>query len=100
MSYDRIKKLIFFKRRKSKRVKVINCIVNCIGSDEEYQAEVLDLSEQGMKIDIEEPLVLCLKVNLFMTCEDGKELEKKAEIVWFVKKTYPENGIYAGLRFI
>jgi len=100
MSYGWIKKVISFKRRKFRRLKVINCVVNCIDSDKEYQAEVIDLSERGMKIDIEEPLVLYLKVNLFMTCEDGKELEKKAEVVWFIKKTYPEKGIYTGLRFI
>ena len=81
------------------RTKVVNCIVNCIDSDKEFQAEVIDISKQGMKIDIKESLVPNRKVNLFMTCEDGKELEKKAEVVWFIKKTYPEKGTYAGLRF-
>ena len=89
---------MFFERRKNKRKKVEDRLVNCICSGSKFKAKVVDISEDGMKIDIKEPLGMDQEIDLFMEYEDGKELRRKAIVVWFMRKSHPA-GSRVGLKF-
>jgi c-di-GMP-binding flagellar brake protein YcgR len=91
---------MFFRRRRFERIKLEDCVVECYCLGMTYQAKVADISEGGMKIDIEEPFNIHQEIELHMTCRDGKELRRRAAVVWFLEKTFPETGAFVGLRFI
>ena len=91
---------MFFRRRKFERIKLENCVVDCYCLGMKYQAKVVDLSDGGMKLDIEESFNIHQEMELVMTCEDGSELKRRAAVVWFLEKIYPETGAFVGLKFI
>ncbi len=91
---------MFFRRRKFERIKLEDCVVDCHCLGMNYQAKVVDLSEGGMKIDIEETFNIHQEMDLVMTCEEGRELKRKAIVVWFLEKIYPEKGAFVGLKFV
>jgi len=39
------------------------------------------------------------EIVLYMTDEKGREMKKKAVIVWFIRKTPPEIGAMVGVKF-
>ena len=53
-----------------------------------------------MRIDIEESADLYEEVTLDMIFEDGGQLSRSANIIWYVEKTAPQKGAILGLKFL
>ena len=91
---------MIFNRRKHERIPVVDCMVQCSFGKRACTGQVLNLSEGGMRVDMEEVPAMHAEVSLSMTCENGRELNRKAVVVWFIKKVPPEVGAMVGLKFI
>jgi tetratricopeptide (TPR) repeat protein len=86
-------------RRAFKRMEVTDRFVQCRWSGSEYQARLIDISEGGLKIDIEEPLQMNQEIELLMEDDWGKPVNRKAVVVWFVWEG--SRGLTrAGLKFV
>ena len=83
---------MFRRRRKHEREKVTDCHVNCLSSKWSCESEALDISEGGMRLDMEEVPAIGDEIELHMTCESGRALNRKAVVVWFIKKSPPQIG--------
>ena len=80
-------------------MEVTDRFVQCRWSGSEHRAKVIDISEGGLKIDIEEPLMMNQEIELSMEDDGGKSVNRKAVVVWFVWKG--SLGLTrAGLRFV
>lgn len=91
---------MFFSRRKHEREKVTDCTFECSSEDWSCNGYVVNLSDGGMKVDLEDVPVMNREIEIFMACESGKKLNKRAVVAWFIEKTKPETGAVAGLKFI
>ena len=90
--------MIFQRRKQTRLIKdgeVLVCTRKWSGN-----AKVLDISEGGMRIDIEESADLYEEVTLDMIFEDGGQLSRSANIIWYVEKTAPQKGAILGLKFL
>ena len=91
---------MIFQRRKQKRKLIKDSEVKLSTWKWSRNATVLDISGDGMRIDIEETTDLYGEVALDMLCEDGSQLSMSANIIWFVEKTAPQKGAILGLKFL
>ena len=89
-----------FFRRKHKREKISECFVECSSGRWNCNGQTLDISEGGMRVEMEEVPDMNEEIELFMRCESGRQLNKRAVVVWFIKKVPPEVGSLVGLKFI
>jgi tetratricopeptide (TPR) repeat protein len=88
-----------FRRKKFERREPEVHVVDVVVSGSRHRAKVLDISEGGMKIEVEESLRINQEVDLLMTSEDGKELRRRASVVWFTLKSNPARS-RVGLKYI
>lgn len=80
-------------------MEVTDRFVQCRWSGVEYRARVIDISEGGLKIDIEEPLKMNQEIELVIEDDGGRSVVRKAVVVWFVWET--SRGLTrAGLKFV
>lgn len=91
---------MIFNRRKHERIPVVDCTVRCSSGNWACTGQVVNLSEGGMRVDMEEVPAMHAELDLSMTCESGRRLNRKAVVVWFIKKVPPEVGAMVGLQFI
>ncbi|MFH1490292.1 MAG: PilZ domain-containing protein [Pseudomonadota bacterium] len=91
---------MMFKRRKFERETVTDCIVEFVPSGWKCHGEVHDISEAGMRVDIDQTPEMNEEAQLRMTCGSGRSLNKKAIVIWFIKKVPPEVGAMVGMKFI
>ena len=77
-------KKLFFERRKHKRFKAGDRLVDCIWSGSRHKAKLIDISEEGMGIETEIPLRINHEIELIVHSEDGKEKKRTAKVVWFL----------------
>lgn len=89
---------MFFKRKFEREI-VKDCVVDCSSSGWTCSGQTVDLSEGGMRLEMEIIPNIHEKVELYMNCESGRQLNKKAIVVWFIKKERPEEGAIVGLKF-
>ncbi len=61
---------------------------------------VINISEGGAGVELERLPTTKDEVILYMTDTDGKEIEKRARVAWFINKTPPDPGATVGLNFI
>jgi len=80
-------------------MEVTDRFVQCRWSGSEYRARVIDISEGGLKIDIEEPLKMNQEIELVMEDDGGGSVVRKAVVVWFVWET-SRRVMRAGLKFV
>jgi tetratricopeptide (TPR) repeat protein len=86
-------------RRTSKRMEVTDRFVQCRWSGSEHRARVIDISEGGLKIDIEAPLTMNQEIELLLEDDGGSSVNRKALVVWFVWEG--SRGVTrAGLKFV
>jgi len=91
---------MFLNRRKHERIAVKECIVEGYSMRWTCNGQVMDISDGGMRIDLDGVPEMHEEVQLYMTCVNGRELTRKAIVVWFIKKIPPEVGAMVGLQFI
>ncbi|MFH1489239.1 MAG: PilZ domain-containing protein [Pseudomonadota bacterium] len=91
---------MIFKRRKFERETVTDCTVEFVTSRWKSYGEVLDISEAGMRVYIDRTPEMHEAVQLNMTCGSGRSLNKKAIVIWFIKKVPPEVGAMVGMKFM
>ena len=87
-------------RREQIREPISDCEVHVSSWQWTKKAKVLDISEGGMKIDIEESADLYEEVTLNMICEDGRKLSRDAIVIWLIDKVTPQKGAFIGLKFL
>jgi hypothetical protein len=90
---------MFFERRKYERHTVKNCTVVCSSGRWSHQGEVLNISEGGMQIIMDEVPDMHSELRVFMTCEDGQEIAREGLVVWLIKNSPPKAGSRFGLEF-
>ena len=61
---------------------------------------VLNISEGGAGVELEQLPTTKDEVILFMTVKGGREITKNARVAWFINKTPPDPGATVGLNFI
>lgn len=90
------------KQRKYKREKLENCEARLSTAEWSGIAQVIDISEGGMKIDIQETPYIKMheEARLNVTLTSGQKLDKQAVVVWYMEKMTPETGSIIGLKFI
>jgi len=92
---------MFFKNRKHPREAVSReCRVEGLSGTWAGKGKVLNISENGMGLELDEELQSKEKLRLYMTDESGEEMEKKAVIVWYINKIPPDKGTTLGLKFV
>lgn len=91
---------MIFNRRTHEREVVTDCAIVFSTAGWKSYGYVQDISEGGMKVDIEEVPNMHEEVTISMTCDTGKKLDRKAMVIWLIKKTPPEVGALVGLKYI
>lgn len=90
-----------FSRRKQQRETVsTECKVVCPVGKWSTNGTILNISEGGVGLELEQLPTTKDEVILFMTDEKGKEITRKANIAWFIYKTPPDSGATVGLNFM
>ncbi len=80
-------------------MEVTDRFVQCRWSGSEHRARVIDISEGGLKIDIEAPLEMNQEIELLMEDDGGRPVNRRAAVVWFVWEG--SRGLTrAGLKFV
>jgi len=97
---NRLVPIFPFGRRKHARRIVEDCSVRCASKKWICPGKVLDISEGGVKVDMEVRPEITQNIELFMTDESGLQLKKKAVVVWYIRKSPPETGAIASLKYI
>ena len=93
--------LIMFTKRKQKRETVSKeCRVVCPSGDWSSNGVVVNISEGGAGVELEQLPTTKDEVILYMTDKGGKEIIKNAKVAWFINKTPPDPGATVGLNFI
>jgi len=91
---------MIFNRRKATRETISReCRVDCPKGNWSCSGKVLNMSQGGVGLDIDEIPDTKDEIVLYMTDEKGREMKKKAVIVWFIRKTPPEIGAMVGVKF-
>jgi hypothetical protein len=91
---------MFFNRRKHERALVKDYTVTCDSRSGSYAGQVMDISEGGMRVEMERVPAMHEKIILHMTDDNGLESTRKAVVVWFIVKTPPDVGAIVGIQFI
>ncbi|MBW1804595.1 MAG: PilZ domain-containing protein [Deltaproteobacteria bacterium] len=89
-----------FLRRKQKRESVSqHCKVESSSGNWSCSGRVLNLSEVGAGLDLNDELHDRGELILYMTDENGRELVKKGFVIWYFNKMPPDTGSTVGLKF-
>ena len=91
---------MFFNRRKHERSTVEGQVVTCTSGRGSSAGRVMDVSEGGMRVDMDRVPAMHEEIQVHMTRDDGHESTRKAVVIWFIEKTPPGGGAIAGLQFI
>ena len=90
-----------FSKRKQKRESVAKeCRVVCPLGKWSSDGMVLNISEVGAGVELEQLPTNKDEVILYMTDKTGQEIVKNARVAWFINKTPPDPGATVGLNFI
>jgi hypothetical protein len=90
---------MFFNRRKHEREVVKDCEVDFMTNRWNCRGQVLDISDGGMRVDIDMVPEMHEEVQVSATLQGGRKLNKRAVVVWFLKKIPPETGAMVGLKY-
>ncbi|MFH1487878.1 MAG: PilZ domain-containing protein [Pseudomonadota bacterium] len=92
---------MFFKNRKHSRESVSGeCRVESVSGNWAGKGRVLNISDSGMGLELDEELQTREKLTLYMTGDSGEEMQKKAVIAWYINKIPPDKGTTLGLKFV
>jgi len=90
-----------FSKRKQKRETVSReCRLVCPLGKWSTTGTVINISEGGVGLEVQQLPTTKDEVILFITDENGKEISKKAIVAWFIHKIPPDPGATVGLNFI
>ena len=91
---------MFSKRKQNRETVSGECRVVCPSGDWSSDGRVINISEGGAGVELEQLPTTKDEVILYMTDKAGKEIVKNARVAWFINKTPPDPGATVGLNFI